>query len=248
MAQRPTVRISSSSRRPTVWCSRSQCQREAGLPSWSTSKTRCPMGSWCQMSHGSFHRAFYWLEPRGRSVHPRIEQLEPFATDCKLELHESGRVAARSRQTRDQAAADRIGDLDENNRHSAGYFLQGFHAAAANGDDHVRRKRHQFRGVFPVLARIAGTPTILDAHVDIIGPAQLLQPLLECRDLKARLLIVRDPGHQHADAPHPLALLRTRRERPGDRCAAKQRDEVAAFHELPSRVGARPSLLRYTTS
>src|SRR5262252_7638774 len=126
MAQRPTVRISSSSRRPTVWCSRSQCQSEAGLPSWSTSKTRCPMGSWCQMSHGSFHRALYWLEPRGRSVHPRIEQLEPFATDCKLELHESGHVAARSRQTRDQAAADRIGDLDENNRHSAGYFLQGF--------------------------------------------------------------------------------------------------------------------------
>jgi len=27
---------------------------------------------------------------------------------------------------------------------------------------------------------------------------------------------------QHADAPHPLALLRTRRERPGDR-AAKRR-------------------------
>ena len=115
-----------------------------------------------------------------------LEQLEPFATDCKLELHESGHVAARSRQTRDQAAADRIGDLDENNRHSAGYFLQGFHAAAANGDDHVRRKRHQFRGVFPVLACIAGAPTILDADVDIMGPAQLLQPLLECRDLEGQ--------------------------------------------------------------
>ena len=45
----------------------------AGLPSWSTSKTRCPMGSWCRMCHGPFHRAFYWLEPRGRSVHQRIE-------------------------------------------------------------------------------------------------------------------------------------------------------------------------------
>src|SRR5262245_32217232 len=37
------------------------------------------------------------------------EQLEPFATDCKFELQESGRITARSRQTRDQAAADRIG-------------------------------------------------------------------------------------------------------------------------------------------
>jgi hypothetical protein len=31
--------------------------------------------------------------------------------------------------------------------------------------------------------------------------------------------IVRGRGQQHADAPHPLALLRARRERPGDCCA-----------------------------
>jgi hypothetical protein len=29
----------------------------------------------------------------------------------------------------------------------------------------------------------------------------------------------------HADAPHALGLLRTRRERPSDRRAAEQRDE-----------------------
>jgi hypothetical protein len=29
-----------------------------GLPSWSTSKTRCPTGSRCRMSHGPFRRAF----------------------------------------------------------------------------------------------------------------------------------------------------------------------------------------------
>jgi hypothetical protein len=32
---------------------------------------------------------------------------------------------------------------------------------------------------------------------------------------------------QHADAPHPLALLRTRRERPGD-CAAKRGYEFSS--------------------
>jgi hypothetical protein len=34
--------------------------------------------------------------------------------------------------------------------------------------------------------------------------------------------------HQHADAPHALALLRTRRERPRSR-GAEQRDEIAPF-------------------
>ena len=33
---------------------------------------------------------------------------------------------------------------------------------------------------------------------------------------------------QHADAPHALALLRARRERPRRRRAAEQRDELAA--------------------
>src|SRR6516165_3838760 len=34
----------------------------------------------------------------------------------------------------------------------------------------------------------------------------------------------------HADATDFLALLRARRERPRGRCAAEQRDEVAALH------------------
>src|SRR5262249_37592934 len=166
-----------------------------------------------------------------------LEQLEPFATDYKSELHESGRLAVRPRQTCNQAAADRIGDLDKNDRHSAGYFKQGFHAAAANGDDHVRRKPPQFRGVFPILARLAGAPTILDADVDIVGPAQLLHPLLECGDVEARLRIVRDSGHQHADAPHALALLRP----PGDwprRSRAAKRGELATLHSITSSVRA----------
>src|SRR5215472_17346484 len=40
-------------------------------------------------------------------------------------------------------------------------------------------------------------------------------------------------GHKHADAPHPLALLRARRERPR-RCAAEQRHELAPFHSMTS--------------
>jgi hypothetical protein len=37
-------------------------------------------------------------------------------------------------------------------------------------------------------------------------------------------------AHQHADAPHPLGLLRTRRERPSCRRAAEKHDESAPAH------------------
>jgi hypothetical protein len=37
-------------------------------------------------------------------------------------------------------------------------------------------------------------------------------------------------NHGHADAPHSLVLLRTRRNRSRDRRAAEQRDELAASH------------------
>src|SRR4029450_12685567 len=36
--------------------------------------------------------------------------------------------------------------------------------------------------------------------------------------------------HQYPDAPHPLTLLRARRERPGCSHAAEQRDELAPSH------------------
>src|SRR5262249_57533757 len=60
------------------------------------------------------------------------------------------------------------------------------------------------------------------------------------------------PGavHKHADPPHPLGLLRARRERPRGRRATEQRDELAALHSITSSARAinvggpvRPSVL-----
>ena len=45
-------------------------------------------------------------------------------------------------------------------------------------------------------------------------------------------------GIEHADAPHPLGLLRARRERPRRRRAAEQRDELAALDLFDHLVGA----------
>ena len=87
-------------------------------------------------------------------------------------------------------------------------------AALPCGQDDVRRERDQFRRVSANAVGIACGPASIDPHIAAVGPAQLLQPLQERRDAGLRFRIVRGCGHEHADAPHPLALLRARRERP----------------------------------
>jgi hypothetical protein len=53
------------------------------------------------------------------------------------------------------------------------------------------------------------------------------QRLLERRTAGNRFRIVLGESTDDADAPHPLRLLRARRERPRCGRAAKQRDELA---------------------
>jgi hypothetical protein len=57
----------------------------------------------------------------------------------------------------------------------------------------------------------------------------LLQPLEERRIACLCYCIICRERHEHADAPHALALLRLRRERPCCRRAAEQRDELPPF-------------------
>ena len=53
---------------------------------------------------------------------------------------------------------------------------------------------------------------------------------MERREAGLCFRIIRGQVHEHADAPHPLGLLRVRRERPRRRRAADQRDELAPSH------------------
>src|SRR5215467_5138759 len=64
-----------------------------------------------------------------------------------------------------------------------------------------------------------------------LGPAELLQSLLECHETRLRVRIVFGHIHEHAHAAHPLALLCSRRKRPCRRCTAEKGDEPS-----PSRV------------
>ena len=75
---------------------------------------------------------------------------------------------------------------------------------------------------------IGRRPSDIDPHVAAVVQPNLLAALAgtpRCGPaLPDRL---RRQCHEHADAPHPLGLLRARRQRPRRRRAAEQRDELA---------------------
>ena len=75
-------------------------------------------------------------------------------------------------------------------------------------------------------------------HVAPDTPARFLKPLLERPHAGLKFRIVRSGGHEYANTPHPLALLRVRRERPRHGGGADERDELAPFH---ARHGCLPT-------
>jgi len=81
---------------------------------------------------------------------------------------------------------------------------------------------------------VARDPAHIDAHVADVRPAQLLKPLPEHRNVALSCGVGFGEVNEHADAPHPLALLRARRKRPCSRRAAEQREELAPFHSITS--------------
>src|SRR5262245_1847669 len=107
----------------------------------------------------------------------------------------------------------------------------------AGGEDDIRRERNQFCRIGADAIGIGPCPTGLDLYVAPDGPARLLQALQKCPLARLSQRIVGSTVMEHADAPHPLALLRARRERP--RSSAAERDELAALHSITSSARSR---------
>jgi len=84
----------------------------------------------------------------------------------------------------------------------------------AAGQDDVRTECDQLRRVSTSTLGIAGAPALVDPHVAAVGPAQLLQALQERCQTYLSFRTVCGHAHEHADAPHALALLRARGKRP----------------------------------
>ncbi len=89
-------------------------------------------------------------------------------------------------------------------------------------------ERDQFSRVPAIAVGIASAPPRVDPQVAAFHPVQFLQSLQEGRDAALPCRIVLGYVHEHADAPHPFALLRARRPRHGR--APDRRNEVPPPH------------------
>jgi hypothetical protein len=87
---------------------------------------------------------------------------------------------------------------------------------------------------------VTAAPAKVHPRVAAIDPTQVHKRMHERREATLLLGIAFVERHEHVDAPHALALLRARRERPCDRRAAEPSDEFA-----PSKANAHlPSIAR----
>ena len=139
------------------------------------------------------------------------EQLQPLGAQAKFELGEAGGVGPRPRHALDEAGADRIDSLSHHDRHCVANLLQDECGRADPGHDHIRAKCDQIGRFFAQAGSIATAPAGVHPQVTADGPARLLQSLDQRRNSRLRVWLVRRGVHQHADAPHPLGLLRARR-------------------------------------
>jgi hypothetical protein len=109
-------------------------------------------------------------------------------------------------------------------------------ALAAIGQAAAAPPRRVMKSRRRVSANVGGIgcgPAGVDPHVAAEGPAQERQPLQECPDPDLKFRIIRACGQKHANAPHPLGLLRPRRPRPCRR-AAEEGYEFAPSHGFGS--------------
>src|SRR5262249_22829078 len=83
----------------------------------------------------------------------------------------------------------------------------------------------------------AARPAQRDTQITALLPAERTEPLHQGGGIRIPHGVVWR-SHQHADASHALALLRARRERPRNGCAAEQRDEVSPVHSITSSARA----------
>src|SRR5262249_47528784 len=105
--------------------------------------------------------------------------------------------------------------------------------------DDLGRERDQFGRVFAHGRGLAVAQAIVDLHILPDRPARLLQGLRESRQAGVPFRLVRGIRCEHADAAHPVWLLRARRERPRGCRTAKKGDELAPpNHSITSSASA----------
>src|SRR5947209_10207550 len=137
------------------------------------------------------------------------------------------------RQTRDEAAANGIADLREHDWDRLSCLFQRRQRPCGACDDVVRFRSDQLGRVGAQARGIAAAPANVEPYIPAIVPSKLLKSLSQRRNEALSFRIALAKHHKHADPSHLAGLLRARRERTGEGCAAKKGEKIAPSHVLP---------------
>src|SRR6516225_7008432 len=173
--------------------------------------------------------------------HDLLEQFEPLHGQFRGHDGEPGYVAARARQTCDQAAFQRVARRSHDDRDALRCALRGADRSGAADYDDIDLRPQQIadqRGYrFDII-------TIMAKLVGDVAPFDITEVAHPAHEFLAEWIVVWGSRPDVPDTRRLARLLRARRKRPRNRRAAKQRDEFAAFHSITS--SARVSRLSGT--
>src|SRR5262249_26716368 len=164
------------------------------------------------------------------------QEFESLAGSIRYLVRQTGDVAARSRQTRDQAGPDRIVYRREREWHDRCRLLCREDLWGSRRDKDIDLEPDELGRDLSKALVASFPPAILDRDIATVDPAKFAQSLHErggpFASGRTRALA------QEADGRQPPRLLRARRERPSCCRAAEQGDELAPFHSITSSARA----------
>src|SRR5262244_726085 len=179
--------------------------------------------------------------------HDLLQYFQPLPRQFRGHDGEPGYVAARARQTCDQAAFQRVARRSHDDRDALRCALRGAdRSGTANYDDidlrpqQIADQRGYRFDIIPIMAKLVGD----------VAPFDITEVAHPAREFLAEWIVVRGSRPDVPDTRRLARLLRARRERPSRCRAAEQRDELAALHSITSSAATskpggtlRPSAL-----
>src|SRR4029077_2247684 len=135
----------------------------------------------------------------------RLQNLQPLAADGRFEILKASHVSAGSSEAGNDAAFDRLGGLGEDYWDRACKPVKLRHYWIARSDDGIRRGLNQLRCEPFVLLGVSLAPTIIDAEVAAVFPAQFAKRPEKGSDARLARLISRSiRAKQDADTRSTL--------------------------------------------
>src|SRR5262249_52348523 len=181
-------------------------------------------------------RSFWIAQPGngGRRRDQLVQQLQALWLQGSVSKAHAGDIAARPVEAGHDPACNGIAAGDEHDRYRRGGSPSRAHGDLLT-DNHGYMPAHQVRHQFRESIELVLCPSELDRYVVAVDEIGFLQAVAERRypidgiDSRRR---VENPDHRHR------ALLRARRERPSNRRAADEGDELAPPHSITSSARA----------